>query len=481
MQNIQPKKWLSYIINDYLYITLFTVIALFSVIPMLYFIPQLFLKYFLVWGLLIIVCKIFLLKKNIFKQNILLSLFLLSYCITILLRRGNVFENVQTLLWTACFIYIFLDAFSVIPYKKRTLYFKRWAMIIIIITFLAALISCLMYLTSYLHYIEMPYNKQQPQGLWGNRLVGVYREANFGCLFAIISIGLSLFCYLHCKKKCRIFLVVNIVTEFLFSIWTLSRGGAIAMSIFILSAVFFTLYNRYGKVLIPIVFSLLSVGIYLCCFFTIPKITGFIPPYLNAKIEKHIIINDSHRHPSFTEEKREQITQVSPDRTYDKGITDVLKEDTKADDKNFTKDISTGRLAVWKDAFITWLHHPVFGVGDRNISLYAQEVRPGSMLSKSYSVHNSFIRLLLSSGAVGFLVFMIWGIHYLFVYIKRLIKVKSSSYVLLLSMILSILAGCFFLESLFLYTSAEAVIFWVIIGFTKVTLLLPNRNSKGNL
>ena len=187
------KAWYLYLVDDFVYIYLFTLISFGTALPMFYKLADPVMPLFLVWGLLILGYKVLIQRKPIFGEHLLLGLFLLSYLVTMILHRENFVDNLKTLLWTACFFYIFLDVFPKDQPLENRNRFHKWTDLVFVITFAAGILSCCMYLTQYLHYVDMPYNPQQPQGLWGNRLVGVYREANFGAMFGMISMGLSIF------------------------------------------------------------------------------------------------------------------------------------------------------------------------------------------------------------------------------------------------------------------------------------------------
>ncbi len=475
------KTWYLLLVDGSLYLLLFTLVSFCTVLPALHVFANPVMPLFLVWGLLILGYHLLIRRKNLFRDHLLLGIFLLSYLVTMLLHRENFLENLKTLLWTACFFYVFLEAFPRNRWEENRRLFVHWTNLLLILTFVAGLLSCLMYLTQYLHYIDVPFNAHQPQGLWGNRLVGVYREANFGAMFGMVSMGLSVY-HLCTVKDRRAFHIVNLVVQFFFVIWTLSRGALVTMCAVLPLVIFLSAHHQGLSVWRSAACAVLSAVLYLACFWGIPQITGYIPPYLNAKIEQYVIINDSHRSPDFTDEVRDEHNKVEPGRDYDKGFSDVIQGENDADDEDFLKDISTGRLAVWKDAVLTWVHYPLFGVGARNISHYAKLIRPNGMLARSYSMHNAFLRVLLSCGAVGFLLLMTWGIVVLLRHLGCLWLRQApqgltlGGYTALFGVVLTILAACCFLDGLFLYTSAESVIFWVLIGY--LYSLLPQRENQ---
>lgn len=482
LKTIQPQ--FHFIFDEYIYFFAFTLITFTSVIPILSLISHYFTRFFLLWGLVIILYKSIYKKQFFWKNHVVLGLFLLSYTITALVSQTNFIGNMKTVLWLACFFYVCLDAFPHKEQERNNQRFIVWAKTIIGLTFTASAISCMMYLTKFLQYIKTFRQDNQPVGLWGNRLVGVYIEANFAALFALLSIGLSIFLLIAQKEqgmKVSKFYVINIVVQIFFSIWTLSRGGFVGFCVFLAAGSFFFFQYKGKKFFISVLAALLSVTVYGGFFYVIPKITGYIPPIINAQIEKYIVINDAHRRLNeqgvFT-----RPDHIDPSRPYEQDVSDIIEGENNAEDPDFYKDISSGRLAAWKDAIAVWLKHPWFGVGDKNLSQYAAEINPNGILAKSPSTHNPFIRILVSSGAIGFVLFMFWLAAFLCKYLKQVQFSRAKNGDLkpgiILALLLGFLASCFFLDALFLYVSCESVIFWGAAGY--MFSFLPGSTDHKN-
>jgi hypothetical protein len=71
--------------------------------------------------------------------------------------------------------------------------------------------------------------------------------------------------------------------------------------------------------------------------------------------------------------------------------------------------LDNNRLEIWREGLIVLRHHPLFGCGPRNlwgaVQTYVDNPRPEI---EAGGLHNMYLELLSTSGAVGFIPFMIW-------------------------------------------------------------------------
>ncbi len=69
-------------------------------------------------------------------------------------------------------------------------------------------------------------------------------------------------------------------------------------------------------------------------------------------------------------------------------------------------DLTLGRTAVWGQAILMFKQHPVFGMG------WEQYVHQGGWL---WNIHNIYIQLIIETGMIGFVVYLLWFAYNLFV------------------------------------------------------------------
>lgn len=92
------------------------------------------------------------------------------------------------------------------------------------------------------------------------------------------------------------------------------------------------------------------------------------------------------------------------------------------------------RLAFWRAGLKIFFDHPIFGVGDIDLAkLYVQYKRNFDKEIQGH-MHNNFVHILVTLGAVGFIAFIFLLIKIFIVHFKNYVKVKEipfvSSYVL---------------------------------------------------
>jgi hypothetical protein len=93
------------------------------------------------------------------------------------------------------------------------------------------------------------------------------------------------------------------------------------------------------------------------------------------------------------------------------GTVLVSKNDTFASQAN-----ALWRLAVWRDAFSEWWHHPILGIGFKKAfsSLSVQEAGLDPAMFANIDVHNSWLQVLMRGGVVLAIPFMLyWAAFFL--------------------------------------------------------------------
>ena len=114
----------------------------------------------------------------------------------------------------------------------------------------------------------------------------------------------------------------------------------------------------------------------------------------------------------------------------------------------------SARIYIWKETFDLWKGHPAVGIGPYNTDEYAKaEHLPGEqkMLERGYHVHNSYLDVLISYGALGFGIYVVFFLGCLVSYIKALkLRYPDWSDFFLGMAWLTIMSGVMFLTDSFL-------------------------------
>lgn len=411
----------------------------------------------ILWGGLLVIKKLFVDKiKFPKKYYILIFGFLFSYVITILLNRNmNFLGNIKTLLWSIIMmIAIFINDFD--KSKEEIINdICRISRAIIIGTLIVSGISLLLFLFNINFWVNRVDGTRIPQGYYAARLWGIYVDPNQSCNIAIISIALSTVLLITKKALNKILLIINIVIQYQLIVLSGSRGGEIGF-IFFLTCVLYLFIERNmvnmvkGKTFRIILSIFISFAVIISIISTFKinrKYISFIPKTIYNTININIESKEN--------EKIENITVERPDT-----------------------ETSNGRVELWTDALKLSKKISIFGVGDRNIMLVAQEKMPGSSITDQY-VHNGYLHMLLAGGVIGLIIMMILIVDIVISILKKIIMKKNNYdeyfiYGIIAAMIGAILLTTVFLTEVFYQNSFTAIILWIFMGY----IIYLNKNEE---
>jgi O-antigen ligase len=163
-------------------------------------------------------------------------------------------------------------------------------------------------------------------------------------------------------------------------------------------------------------------------------------------------------------------------------ITTVLPENSDVTFEHENSNVDSGRFTLWNQAMTIFSHHPVMGIGKGNILSYSYKYIDGGMhFANLYSgdfasmfatfttdIHNAYITILVCSGVIGFLLFMIFAFRngvsitkYLF---RKGKELEHGIFPCLFSFIVSYLVFACFEKALVFDISFMVIIFWFILG-----------------
>ena len=126
-------------------------------------------------------------------------------------------------------------------------------------------------------------------------------------------------------------------------------------------------------------------------------------------------------------------------------------------------DVTSGRIDSLKKAVQVFLHYPVFGVGYCNIVSYSERLLPEPLLFAD--IHNGYMTILVSQGAVGFLFFLVFFVGQFVLLLRNAFRKREKNALLLLAFLLSYCVFSLLEIALLLYINYPVVIFWGLLGF----------------
>ena len=149
---------------------------------------------------------------------------------------------------------------------------------------------------------------------------------------------------------------------------------------------------------------------------------------------------------------------ISPDRNT---AVEMVRDDVNGE------NISNNRFTIWKAYLELYVEKPLFGFSTRGALPYAL-TKPDSYLAKTqYVTHNSYLSLLVETGAVGFCIMAAFMILVIIRSCKRIHDKKpvGGIYILFSSWLVSILIFCLCFHDIFFTMNLETMLFLSSIGF----------------
>lgn len=476
---MQKKKILEQSIL--LFKAIFIIVMLISAVPFLHVIISPYIKILLGIGAILIVGDFFVTRERWKPKDFwLLLLFAGMYLITVILNRAGHFADNFKAWCYMLLIFILLYSYDC----KRPLSKVYGEIKIMFRVFLAGVFLCsTICLLTYIFSFNISYMVGESHmyvGMYDNRLWGLYNP-NTGATLNVIAILMSLGLFFESRRETawKIFYTVNIVVQGLCLILTGSRAPIYSA---ILGVVIFGAVEgsrHFGrsmgterkkrirqKVLGGFAAGLAVLLITVGGGSAVKNGLSYVPPML-AKTSLYgptVIKNYKIQNGLISAKKETNKKKENTDKKVD--LTRKEKEEERKG------GLLTGRGDLWQAGFHGFLESPLFGVGRENVydrcQGYLQDkVWQGSLYDGG--LHNIFLTILVSSGAVGFLIILV----FLVLTLKDLLwyGIREGGFVkdrlfLCLLLILLTFGITEMLEARILYrVGIFYIIFWMIYGY----------------
>lgn len=316
------------------------------------------------------------------------------------------------------------------------------------------------------------------------RLWGVFVDPNFASCVSIAIIAMSLFAIVTTKKKgLRAFHIVNVVFQYLYVVLSNSRMGllALCLSVFVGGWYysFFILGGKKLNVVVKELFSVIMAVICVAACYGSVVLTKTVLPYIRLGIEYTVDFVTSEEATTLPEETttgedattgEESSTEESTteETTTEEATTDKTVEKLDRQDVLVKSDVSNGRFGLWMEGIRTvFKENPILGVGPRNYHSAAKEIDDTTRISTGYSIHNSFIELLMGNGIIGTLVFILFFLlcakDIIIIRYKNPSRAKSVGF--LAAGMINLLACGMFIACLFYTLSGATIILFTFLGY----------------
>lgn len=450
------------LLNRTLYRAVLLFIALFCAVPFIHAQVGRYVKVLLVWGAVLLVYDLFTKRLALKSKYALLFLwFSASYGVTILLN-GNRSDNFAQL----CYMIVFM--FLLYSYDLEESKESKWREIRLLsymVIGITALLSAACFVT-FLFSINRTYPLNGSNmfiGMWENRLWGLYNP-NTGSTLNMVSIVLSvLFLYKeNSRRGTKVFLWINMVLQWLCLVMTQSRTAWYTLVLFFGLFVFFRLagfkrmetWKRGARLAVRGAAAVLTAALLLVSQKPVKQALSYVPgtiQYMMAKTPAGEV-EEKPSSPSIT------IEPIDIDRIE-------LKQEGK-------RDITNGRMALWKGGIKVFLAHPLFGVGRENIPKEAKPFiveRLHPTLGRG-GLHNIYLTTLVSAGLMGFIPLALFVILAFVDMLKILFSrggcADADKLYVWIPLLLCLFVADFFEARILFVFGPFSALLWIFFGFT---------------
>ncbi len=143
------------------------------------------------------------------------------------------------------------------------------------------------------------------------------------------------------------------------------------------------------------------------------------------------------------------------------------------------KNLDSGRIKLFKQAINVIKHHPIFGVGKGNITMYGNRYNDNKM--KYSDFHNGYITVIACSGFVGFIFFIGFAICLGWRMANAIFRtrpvIRNDIFPCLVSFIAAYCVYSFFEKTMVFEVSFMITFFWLILGYATACMAKYEREN----
>lgn len=401
-------------------------------------------RFILIAGCLLALWQLITIRSTLRTRDTgLLLLFIISLCIGILLNKDyGVMDNIYGLLSFGFQLILFYYMSKIASEADFRWMIKRIVFFCSFLWNFACLGSIAQYVLN-IHYLcKFAAEKHSVrQGFTDGRLFGFFSDPNFAAFTSLLLIyGLWYLVKTAKHRAIRIFAYSSIIINIVYIVMSNSRTVYLSV---VGSAVFFVLLHAYKKgqakykTGCAMAKNLLVQGLIAIAMIVAVYILILFPLRGVAKL-------------------------ISPERNIE---TEMVRKDVTVE------NISNNRFTIWEAYLKLYAKQPVFGFSMRSAIPYAKANEPEGYLAETkYVTHNSYLSLLVETGAVGFLIMTLFILSHLAQFVKRCRDKKpvTDTFIFFSTCLLSIFIFCLCFHDIFFTLNIETMLFWMGLGYIKM-------------
>ncbi len=422
----KSKLWVSY---------LFVFISILSMSSLVYKIANPLYK-----GLsaivLFYICYTLLFKwKKIIVDRKFLSLFGLlagSHLLSAIFNRsGHLIGNVIEILFMVTYILLF----TMLESGQLKKLFDWISYTIQIISFSSAIFAFTLLVSKVLILFKIG-QQSYYYGVMNGRLWGIVNP-NASAIFSYISIVLAMY-LIHKGSKYSVYLKLNNVIQLIYFATMQSRGALLSL---VLMIGFYSFFINRGKLA-----------------------KRFLTFIVTALLVSTANIGLSYVTSIYISSGKATVLDLNKGQSYAETDSSVIK---KTGELHLIETTPSGRTYIWKNAIKMGSAKPIFGYGVRNVPDYYKEYFSKFEIENSLiggNFHNIFVTILVSSGFLGLISFILIIAYVGFRFVSYLIQSKKNTEKLVMILFFGILFGQLFESQIMYSTNFINIIFWLVVG-----------------
>ena len=432
---------------------------------------------------------------------ILMVLFCASFLLTTVMNREyGITENGKWIIWTGI---QFFALYVCDPERDRKRYIREFRILshtIILCSMAAASASLVMLFRVYSSFITSADGEFIVTGYTWGRLWGVYTDPNYGAVFGVIAITLSLLFLLRKRGSVRILYGIGIFLNFLYIVYSDSRTGEITL--LVSAGLFLILYlrRRVSTRKRAARFGMAAGGIICAAILMFGGIqilkSGYGNYYSSVMTERaQQQAQKDQKSQTAQKDQKDQSQQSQQSQTQKNQNTQGGTEEavnntdttgnTAARQQDIAQDISNGRFDLWKSAVEVWETSPVWGAGYSTFVPYARDHVPDTYAVNNdqgdyTSMHNTFFNTLAFQGLLGAVLFVLIGLRILTYILLPVLKAgeeEADELSAMLACVCAVAVSMMFLLEGVYTNSPGSFVLWVFTGYM-VQYAYQNRREE---
>lgn len=356
------------------------------------------------------------------------------------------------------------------PHQKTVKEFELFGYIYIIYALIMVVISLGMMAVGYSsHYIDKDNgNYEICAGFYDGRLWGAFQDPNLGAVVCCVAIMLSV--YFICKQASRVKragLAICVILFIFYIAFSDSRNGLVSLFVGVTTWTFVWLFHKKKDT------KKLIVN---CCVAVLAGIICFAVPISIKSGYNYFVQIESQK--KMSEEKNN--SQGEKKETEQKNLALVKRG------YSMKGDISNKRFQLWASAIEVGLSRPWTGISFYGIVPYAEKNFPDTYIVNNdhwvYStMDNEMVNIFVAQGFPGLLIvicLIVSVLKNIFCNIRRVKEEEWLGMTTILTSVIILAVSAMFQSTMFYQNAANAIIFWMFLGYL-VVLLKRDQESRG--